>query len=714
MPSHAHPIHLPVLLATAAVFLTKLGQGLLFAALGALKGAPVLDTQFYSDIFFAWGLFFVILFAIFYFRFTAGRFFQVPPVVLVRGVVAKINTAGARKTLFVCTTLFAAFVVLNGWQCDDAYHSHKMSYNLANGDGFVYNIGERVTASTCPLWSLLVAGFYKVFGHMFVMPILLCAALSTAALFVLLRTVCRTPATTVLATLLLAGSFSFVSFTTSGLENALLFFLWALLLKVFFGGDGRAGSGTGNSATGATGSGAWRRLFFVSLLGALILMTRMDHGLLLAPLLLWEAAGIVFGAKKTGAKKNFGGILRRVPTVAGALALGFLPFLAWEIFSVLYYGFPFPNTAYVKVGTGFPRSDYLARGLYYFADALLRDALLLFAPAVLFAVAIARRAAAGRCVPVAAGIAIYWIYLLCIGGDFMTGRHFTATYFIAVFALFHWREKRKALEKAAQKKAAGAGDAGAAGGEGTGTAGDAGDATTAGTAARSAFSVAGALVLGFVLTQVVRGAAHSDNRSVETIMKLADIRTNVLRQNVWDERNIIFNHTSLAKNVLRYATGAKLLYKDFALDNLHYITEAKNAGYKGDVVPIAPGQNMFYHADGFRIYDRWALWDPFLAHLPAQYRKKWRTGHMTRESPLGYRESIRTGENRVRDPDLRRYLDAIWLITRSPEIFSRERLRAIWRMNTGGEDHLLAGIRGNYAGVAKDPIPPPFEEAKED
>ena len=32
-------------------------------------------------------------------------------------------------------------------------------------------------------------------------------------------------------------------------------------------------------------------------------------------------------------------------------ALGFLPFIFWELFSLLYYGFPFPNTAYAKLGT---------------------------------------------------------------------------------------------------------------------------------------------------------------------------------------------------------------------------------------------------------------------------------------------------------------------------------------------------------------------------
>jgi hypothetical protein len=61
-----------------------------------------------------------------------------------------------------CIVFFFIFVLLNGWQCDDAYHSHVMSRNLAEGFGLVYNVGERVSASTCPLWTLIVAFFLSI------------------------------------------------------------------------------------------------------------------------------------------------------------------------------------------------------------------------------------------------------------------------------------------------------------------------------------------------------------------------------------------------------------------------------------------------------------------------------------------------------------------------------------------------------------------------
>jgi len=35
--------------------------------------------------------------------------------------------------------------------------------------------------------------------------------------------------------------------------------------------------------------------------------------------------------------------------VVGLILIGFLPLIAWEIFALTYYGFPFPNTYYAKV-----------------------------------------------------------------------------------------------------------------------------------------------------------------------------------------------------------------------------------------------------------------------------------------------------------------------------------------------------------------------------
>ena len=59
---------------------------------------------------------------------------------------------------------------------------------------------------------------------------------------------------------------------------------------------------------------------------------------------------------------------------------GLLPFILWEVFATWYYGFPFPNTAYVKLGTAIPVREYLVRGIQYFLTSLSFDPVLLLVP----------------------------------------------------------------------------------------------------------------------------------------------------------------------------------------------------------------------------------------------------------------------------------------------------------------------------------------------
>src|SRR5260370_29395386 len=49
-----------------------------------------------------------------------------------------------------------------------------------------------------------------------------------------------------------------------------------------------------------------------------------------------------------------------------AALLGFLPFVFWEAFSLWYYGFLFPNTAYAKLDKGIGDAQLLPHGISYF------------------------------------------------------------------------------------------------------------------------------------------------------------------------------------------------------------------------------------------------------------------------------------------------------------------------------------------------------------
>ena len=68
----------------------------------------------------------------------------------------------SKKIHWICLAFLFFVIVLLAWQADDAYHAHRMSWNLVNGNGFTYNPGERVSATTAPLWTLLTTGGYTI------------------------------------------------------------------------------------------------------------------------------------------------------------------------------------------------------------------------------------------------------------------------------------------------------------------------------------------------------------------------------------------------------------------------------------------------------------------------------------------------------------------------------------------------------------------------
>jgi len=85
----------------------------------------------------------------------------------------------------------------------------------------------------------------------------------------------------------------------------------------------------------------------------------------------------------------------------------------------------------------------------------------------------------------------------------------------------------------------------------------------------------------------------------------------------------------------------------------------------------------------------YGLGDPLLARIPAIYRRNWVSGHLSREIPEGYRETIQSGQNKIVDENLREYYDILSLIARSQDLFAPQRLKAIMDINLGRYDHLI-------------------------
>ena len=517
------------------------------------------------------------------------------------------ETGSIRKWWILSTVIFVLIITAMAWQSDDAYHAYIMAKNLVDGYGFVYNIGERATASSCPLFTLVVAAGYFVFRNMFLVSLLICVIFSTAAYVIVINSFCRDRKQVAVAFITLVGSICFISYTTSGLENCMLFLLAALFLKHYFADK------TYNA----------KRMLILALLISLIAMTRMDAVLMFIPMILW-----VFLVKRQDV--SFG------KAVLIGIA-GLLPFILWEVFATWYYGFPFPNTAYVKLGTAIPEVEYLIRGLQYFLTSLSFDPVLLLVPVyaavILF---IVRRADYGMCI---LGVILYICYVFYIGGDFMVGRHFTVLFLMSVISIL-WLVNNEELQDTVRSR-----------------------------------------IMKSYIIVVASGLIFSYSARPVTDQYLFNFGSSP----VADERGGYFQYSSLYNNALSYFKTGKMVIRDAW--NESGVEELRDKGLNSGLIIMVPGITAYYNQDMY-LNDLYALGDPFLSKLPAVREDNWRIGHMWREAPVGYDETVQTGENQIKNESMREYFEIIKLITRG-SLWDRERIKAVIDINTGKYDHLI-------------------------
>ena len=280
---------------------------------------------------------------------------------------------------------FAVIVVRTAWISDDAYITFRTLDNFANGYGLTWNAGERVQAFTHPLWALILSSLHAYTNDFYFTTILFSIALSLATSGIVAFGIARSRAGAFLAVVTLALSRSFVDYSTSGLENPLTHVLLALFFLILFRCELDL-----------------RALGWLSVIAALATLNRMDTLLFFLPAL--AAAGM----------------LLRTWKALGTVALGFAPFALWEVFSLVYYGFLFPNTAYAKLYTGLGRGELIGQGLRYLLDACDQDPITLVVLGVALLTPLALRS--WRAAALAGGIGLTLLYVVWIGGDFMSGR----------------------------------------------------------------------------------------------------------------------------------------------------------------------------------------------------------------------------------------------------------------------------------------------------
>jgi hypothetical protein len=229
---------------------------------------------------------------------------------------------------------------------DDAYISLRYARNFAEGRGLVFNAGERVEGYTCFLWVLLL-GWLKRMGAA---PDLVSASRlagvvsAIGALFVLhrmRRSSAAAPRAGGFNSIVLAGAyFPLVYWSFSGMETGLYLLVW-LLGAAFFCAYLRG--------EGGAGAAGWSGVFLV-----LAMMTRPETYLLVP-----VHVALIWARERRPAPRS-------LFAFGAPILFVFLPYFAWRW---SYYGYPFPNTYYAKVGV--PSAGLLVYGAKYLGLGLV-------------------------------------------------------------------------------------------------------------------------------------------------------------------------------------------------------------------------------------------------------------------------------------------------------------------------------------------------------
>ncbi len=501
-------------------------------------------------------------------------------------------------------------ILVNSWVGEDAYITFRSVENFLGGYGLRWNTYERVQVFTHPLWMFGISffGFFKI--PLYYATLILSWICIGLTVFVLIKEAIGDHVKyyeTSWIFFLLLTSRCFVDFSSSGLENPLSFLL---ILSVVKTGQKLVSNFQGSS------------FFLFMFLLSLAYLNRQDTVLFGIPFILYFLFRI-----------------RRIHTLFEILGwgiLGFLPVLFWSGFSLIYYGYLFPNTAYAKLNTGISAIQLWNLGEEYFLNSFHWDIITVFTVVFVSIYIPIRFWKSKNPAPLLglSGMILYSLYVCKIGGDFMAGRFIALPFVVAVFLLAG--QKLVALPR-----------------------------------------ICFALFLLFVCL------------NQNSLLYITENYTRFRNEgDIQDEKGAYFRSTNFLKSLHTkefpahgWATVGKRFRSDPKVSpSILPVCVTLNVGFFG-----------YFAGPERKIIDSLALTDPLLSKIGAS--RPWRVGHFGRNIPEGYLESIATGTNQIRDKHLRVYYDRLKLLTESEDLFSLERLREIIRENTGGNEYLTESYK---------------------
>lgn len=523
-------------------------------------------------------------------------------------------------TLFLLIFSFGFFRY--AWITEDAFINFRVIQNFINGDGLVWNLGERVQVFTSPLWMMLSLLCASLTGEIFFTTIGLSYVLTLVTLWLLFLASNKNLAVFLGTAALLLLTQSYIDYSSSGLETPLLALTCSAFYLLYFRSTGHK-----------------RRTFILALAASICAITRHDSVIFTAPFVIQHFVSLK--NSYTGAK---------FAKELSEISLGAIPLVAWTLFSIIYYGFPVPNTARAKIVLSIEAFDPLRQTINYIEYMQQFDplAFVLIALAIFVATLMQSRAL----IPFCTALVLFFLYLLHIGSDYMAGRFFIVPLVLAAFIL---ADSLPALLKAQQRPS-----------------------ELSATGRRLA--LVALIVPNIALASVYLTARNSSEYNKPLIIN-----------GIADERSIYFPFTDFVTVI----SGGDIYHPFKATGET--IRGLANPS-KELAIACHIGMLGYFAGSDIHIVDPIALSDAFLSGLPPRPGEQ-RVGHFERFVPREYLLSLLSSQNRFSNPAASAYYEDIVEASRRP-LFTLDRLEAIWRLNFGYHNKALRDIKIEEVGGA--------------
>jgi len=256
------------------------------------------------------------------------------------------NTLRYLAIIIILVALFARLIP-GPRTIDDAYITFRYAHNILEGQGMVYNIGERVLGTTTPLYTLLMATFGVFLG-------------GSSAPFPWISLIINALAdgVTCLLLILLGRRFGhqWAGFVAAS--------VWAIApMSVTFAIGGMETSVFVTLMTGTFYFYSEDRLVPAAFLASLSLVTRPDSLLFILPLMVDRLRRCTPWSRINPDP---------APISKAEISAFIIPSLLWFSFAALYYGNPLPNSLSAKVvAYNLQEKDTLIRLLQHYATPFL-------------------------------------------------------------------------------------------------------------------------------------------------------------------------------------------------------------------------------------------------------------------------------------------------------------------------------------------------------